>query len=301
MLKYRLIKNWCIFVIKWSFYTFFLFLLIINNYKLKPIIRVYLLEYKMKSAGGGAADPPSSSSTPPSDNSAGRRRRQHRAPSPATAQEGPTKRPPRPPGSRSRSPLRAARSRTRESLRSADGREREPESRGGAAVHPDGAEADVVRPNRADAVGEDPTDSSASARRSALRLPCLNSDSSQRLLPGSRASLSAEKGKKPAAGGGGERRRSGASAGCGAGLGLGLWRGGCLQAELIQFHLHKRLRRSGAKMQSKTDDMGTEEAALGEPEPAAEATEAGSTVTQQDQAFEDEMERLIEENEDLKV
>uniref|UniRef100_A0A3B4YS41 SOGA family member 3b n=1 Tax=Seriola lalandi dorsalis TaxID=1841481 RepID=A0A3B4YS41_SERLL len=45
--------------------------------------------------------------------------------------------------------------------------------------------------------------------------------------------------------------------------------------------------------------MGTEEAAQGELEPAAEATEAGS-VTQQDQALQDEMERLLEENEDLK-
>lgn len=46
--------------------------------------------------------------------------------------------------------------------------------------------------------------------------------------------------------------------------------------------------------------MGTEEAAAREPQPAAEATEAGS-VTQQDQAFEDEVERLLDENEDLKV
>ncbi|XP_059212871.1 protein SOGA3-like [Centropristis striata] len=253
----------------------------------------------MKAAAGGAADPPSSS-TSSTDNSAGRRRRHHRAPSPATAQEGATKRAPRPPG-RSRSPLPAGRSRNtgaRECLRSADGGEREPQSRGGAAVHPDGAEADLVGPNRADAVGEDPTDLSASARRSALRLPCLKGDSSQRLLPGRGSFSVAEKAKKPGEEGG-RRERSGASAGCGAGLGLGLWRGGCLQAELIQFHLQKRLRRSGAKMQTKTGDMDAEEAAVGEPEPAAEATEAGS-VTQQDQAYEDEMERLLEENEDLK-
>ncbi|XP_078029858.1 microtubule cross-linking factor 3-like isoform X1 [Epinephelus lanceolatus] len=253
----------------------------------------------MKAAAGGAADPPSSS-TSSGDNSAGRRRRrQHRAPSPATAQEGPTKRAPRR-RDRPRSPAPAGSSRNtgvKESLRSADGREREPESRGGAAVHPDGAEADIVRPNRADAVGEDPTDSSsASARRSALRLPCLKGDSSLRLLPG-RASL--EKGKKPGEEAVGRRERSGVSVGCGAGLGLGLWRGGCLQAELIQFHLHKRLRRSGARMQNTADNMETQEAALGEPEPAAEATEAGS-VTQHDQAYEDEMERLLEENEDLK-
>ncbi|XP_070844043.1 microtubule cross-linking factor 3-like [Chaetodon trifascialis] len=258
----------------------------------------------MKPAASGAADPPSSS-TSSADNSAGRRRkrRQHRAPSPDRPQEGATKRVPRHAG-RSRSPPPAGRSRhvvVRESLRSADGREREPESRGGAAVHPDGAEADLGRPNRADAVGEDrSTDPSAPARRSALRLPCLKGDPSQRSLPGrALSSFSAEERGKRRGEEGGRRERSGASVGCGAGLGLGLWRGGCLQAELIQFHLQKRLRRRGAKMQTKTDNVGAEEAAPGEPEPAAEATEAGS-VTQQDEALEDEMERLLEENEDLK-
>ncbi|XP_029351793.1 protein SOGA3-like isoform X1 [Echeneis naucrates] len=49
-------------------------------------------------------------------------------------------------------------------------------------------------------------------------------------------------------------------------------------------------------MQTETTDAEREEAARGEPEPAAEA----GSVTQQDQAFEDEMERLLEENEDLK-
>ena len=250
----------------------------------------------MKPATSGAAAPPSSSSA--ADNSAGRR--QHRAPSPARAQEGANKRAPRHPG-RSKSPLSAgSRSRSigvvKESVRSADGREREPESRADAAVHPDGAEADLVKPNRADAVGGDLTDSAA-ARRSTLRLPCLQGDSSQRKASSSFSVK--EKGKKTGDGGS-RREKSGVSAGCGAGLGLGLWRGGCLQAELIHFHLQKRLKKSGAKMQTKADGIGGEEAAHGEPEPAAEATEAGS-VTQQDQAFEDEMERLLEENEDLKV
>lgn len=262
----------------------------------------------MKPAASGAADPPSSS-TSPADNNAGRRRRQHRAPSPARAQEGTSKRVPRHPA-RSRSPLVAGSSRNtgaKESPRPADGGEREPERRGGAAVHPDGAEADVVRPNRADAVGEDPTDSSAPASRSALRLPCFKGDSNRRLLPGRASSASSVKAKEKKPGEEeeeeeeerGYRERSGVPVGCGAGLGLGLWRGGCLQAELIHFHLQKRLKRSGAKMQTKADNMDTEEAALGELEPAAEATEAGS-VTQQDQALEDEMERLMEENEDLK-
>ncbi|XP_068432997.1 microtubule cross-linking factor 3-like isoform X1 [Clinocottus analis] len=53
-------------------------------------------------------------------------------------------------------------------------------------------------------------------------------------------------------------------------------------------------------MQTETDNMGVEEAAVGEPGPAAEATEAGSVTQQEDQAFEDEMERLLDENDDLK-
>ncbi|KAL6095675.1 mtcl3 [Pungitius sinensis] len=261
----------------------------------------------MKPAASGAAEPPSSSSSsppPPSspsaspaDNSAGRRR-QHRAPPPATTHQGATKRAPRHPA-RTRSPPPAGRSGgpiagPRDGLRSADGREREPESRGGAAVRPDGAEADVVAPTRADAVGEDRTDSSASARRSALRLPCFGGDSSRRPSAGRASSSSAKEGRAP-----GEEGGRGERSGCGSGLGFGPWRGGCLQAELAQFHLHKRLRRRGARMQTKAEDMGTEEAAAGGPEPAAEATEAGS-VTQQDQAFEDEVERLLDENEDLK-
>ncbi|XP_071764192.1 microtubule cross-linking factor 3-like [Centroberyx gerrardi] len=52
-------------------------------------------------------------------------------------------------------------------------------------------------------------------------------------------------------------------------------------------------------MQAKAASPGAGEAAQAEPEPASEATEAGS-VTQQDQALHDEMERLLEENEDLK-
>ncbi|XP_047244047.1 protein SOGA3-like [Girardinichthys multiradiatus] len=52
-------------------------------------------------------------------------------------------------------------------------------------------------------------------------------------------------------------------------------------------------------MQTKAEGVITVEAAQGEPDSAAEATEAAS-VTQQDQALEEEIERLLEENDDLK-
>ncbi|CAJ1077171.1 protein SOGA3-like isoform X1 [Xyrichtys novacula] len=261
-----------------------------------------------------AADPPPPpSSSSSSDKSPGRRRKrrqqqqQHRAPSPATAQARANNRAQRQPGRSLSPPLTAGRSVNpgeKEPLRSADGREREPESRGGAAVHPDGAEAGGVGgANRADAVEEDPINLPEPARRSTLRLPCCKADSTRRFPP-ERASSSPSpvaevRGRKA----GEDSKRGGVSVGCGPGLGLGLCRGGCFQAELIQYHLQKTLKRRRARMQTKTDNMGTEEAAVGEQEPAAEATEAGS-VTQQDQgedqAFEDEMERLIDENEDLK-
>ncbi|KAF7658362.1 hypothetical protein LDENG_00013450 [Lucifuga dentata] len=250
---------------------------------------------RMKSAAGGAAAPPSSSSSV-ADNSAGRR--QQRASSPARAQEGAFKRAPRL-SSRTRSLLSAGRSRSvgaNESLRSGDGREGEPESPSVDAVHPDGAETDPVTRNRADAVGEDQRRLDPSARRSTLRLPCLKGESPQRSW--SPPCSVKEKETKP-----GEesrrRGRSGVSGGFRPGLGLCLWSGGCLQTELIHFHLHKRLKRNGEKMQTKAKSTGGEEAAQADPEQASEATEAG-TVTQQDQALHDEMERLLEENEDLK-
>uniref|UniRef100_A0A668ARM6 MTCL family member 3b n=1 Tax=Myripristis murdjan TaxID=586833 RepID=A0A668ARM6_9TELE len=256
----------------------------------------------MSPAASGAADPPAaaSSSSSAADNSTGRR--QHRAPSPATAQDGASKRAAKL-STRSKSRLSAGGNRGKGvngSLRTAGGREREPESRDVAAVHPDGAETDPVRPNRADAVGEDQgrhhPPARSPLRRSALRLPCLKGGSSDRAS--SVASVK-EKAKKHEGEEGSRRQSSSVSVGCGPGLGLGLWSGGCLQTELIHFHLQKRLKRSSAKMQAKAAGSDAGEAAPAEPEPATEATEAGS-MTQQDQALHDEMERLLEENEDLK-
>ncbi|KAM3602791.1 uncharacterized protein V6R79_010769 [Siganus canaliculatus] len=252
---------------------------------------VWRLKQKKKAAVSGDETPPSST-TPTSDNS-GVRRKHHRTHLPARAHEGTSKLFQRD-WNRSRSHLPAG-NKLRGSLRSADGREREPESRGGAAVHPDGAEADLVGTNRADAVGAHPTDSNVPSRQSTPRLPSLTRDPSQPLFTAAASSSfsgEVEEERRRGDGGCSQRKSSG-------GLRLGLCRGGCLQAELIHFHRQRRLKRSGAKMQTKVDPTGAEEAALEEMEPAAEAPEAGS-VTQQDQAYDDEMERLLEENEDLK-
>lgn len=255
----------------------------------------------MNPAASGAADFQPAAAA---DNSAGRR--QHRAPLPARQQEEASKRTPRS-SIRSKSPFSKAGAKSRDlkdSFKTAGERERELESRDVAAVHPDGAEADAARPNRADAVGEDerphpPTGSPS--RLPSLQLSCLKGDPSQGLSPASTGSLK-EKAKKQSGEEGtalaGSRRDRSGEYGCRPGLSL--WGGGCLQTELIHFHLHKRLKRSGGKMQTKAASSVGSEAVQAELEPATEATEAGS-VTQQDQALRDEMERLQEENEDLKV
>lgn len=236
----------------------------------------------MKPAASGAADPPSSAAPTSSADTKAGRRRQHRV-----ATEGATEQTPRP--GRRTSSLTTGRK------KNTGVKEVELRSRGVGAVHPDGAEAESLRPNRADA-SEDPTHStSTSARRLNLRLPC----SQQRPLPSSSSTVRVKE-KRPELEKGTQRGRGGDSPGCGSGLGLVLWRGRCLQAELIHFHLQKRLKKSGARMQTRVENISPEEAAEGELEPAAEATEAG-TVTQPEQAFQDEMERLLEENEDLKV
>lgn len=69
-----------------------------------------------------------------------------------------------------------------ETWRSASGREREPESRAGAAVPPDDAEADVATPNRADAAGDYRTDSSI--HRVALPPPVRINPREERVQPG---------------------------------------------------------------------------------------------------------------------
>uniref|UniRef100_H3A2Z6 MTCL family member 3 n=1 Tax=Latimeria chalumnae TaxID=7897 RepID=H3A2Z6_LATCH len=76
----------------------------------------------------------------------------------------------------------------------------------------------------------------------------------------------------------------------------GFWKEGCLQSELLQFHLRKGLI-GGSSMLTKTVD-----AQAAEPPSQAAAEElAGESMTQQEKDLQAEMEQLREENEDLKT
>uniref|UniRef100_A0AAZ3R9H6 Uncharacterized protein n=1 Tax=Oncorhynchus tshawytscha TaxID=74940 RepID=A0AAZ3R9H6_ONCTS len=214
----------------------------------------------MNSAASGAADFPVAAS----DNSTARL---HRAPSPTKSRECAPK-PAQKSSSRSKNIVSKGGSRNKvgnEGLRTA-------------------VKADASREEGTEEIFHQPIDSQT--RRSSLRLSCLKGESSQHI--GS---------YRPDGSTGCRRNRSGEYVGCVPGLGL--WSGGCLQTELIHFHLHKKLKRSGSKMHTKAERAPGAEASA-ETEPATEAIEA-EPVTQQDEGPEDELERLVDENEDLKV
>ncbi|XP_034031242.1 microtubule cross-linking factor 1 isoform X2 [Thalassophryne amazonica] len=79
------------------------------------------------------------------------------------------------------------------------------------------------------------------------------------------------------------------------GCGPGFWKEGCLQSELIQFHLNKSLGKKGAKMQqAKAASPPASEPELS-PEP-----DSPQRAPEPDPRLQEEMDRLEDENDDLK-
>lgn len=89
----------------------------------------------------------------------------------------------------------------------------------------------------------------------------------------------------------GNKKSSKGTVGCGPGF----WKEGCLQSELIQFHLNKSLGKKGTKMQAKSASPPASEPELS-PEP-----DNPKPAPQPDQRLQEEIEKLEDENEDLKV
>lgn len=102
---------------------------------------------------------------------------------------------------------------------------------------------------------------------------------------------------------GGDGAQSSQAAGAAAGKspkkqssGGGYWKEGCLQSELMQFHLKKGLAAAGNTMSSKGNG-GEAEQAGGQPRQQQAAAEASGAANE----LQDEVEKLREENECLKV
>ncbi|MBN3318105.1 SOGA3 protein, partial [Atractosteus spatula] len=170
--------------------------------------------------------------------------------------------------------------------------------KGAAAVPPAGAETNASGTCRAEASKktEDRNNHLAETRHTDAN--CTTADFSRVVSdqPGCSPRPSKGRAKNPRSGaadgpGSGGKQSSKTSVGCGPGF----WKEGCLQSELIQFHINKRLKKGG-KMHTKTANVQA-------PESQLEVSPEGinmENVTQQDQSLENEIERLMEENEELK-
>lgn len=172
------------------------------------------------------------------------------------------------------------------------GRERQagsaPATRGAAAVQPAGAENPTQsRPAAAAAADrgavQPAEDASLSSRADQNRVvsdqPCASKSPKLRS-------------KNPR---GGEATSNKKSSKGTVGCGPGFWKEGCLQSELIQFHLNKSLGKKGTKMQAKSASPPGSE-----PELSPER-DSSQVAAQPDQKLHEELERLEDENEDLKV
>ncbi|XP_026039286.1 protein SOGA3-like isoform X5 [Astatotilapia calliptera] len=171
------------------------------------------------------------------------------------------------------------------------GRERQagsaPATRGAAAVQPAGAENPTQsRPAAAAAADrgavQPAEDASLSSRADQNRVvsdqPCASKSPKLRS-------------KNPR---GGEATSNKKSSKGTVGCGPGFWKEGCLQSELIQFHLNKSLGKKGTKMQAKSASPPGSE-----PELSPER-DSSQVAAQPDQKLHEELERLEDENEDLK-
>uniref|UniRef100_A0A8C6WYI5 SOGA family member 3a n=1 Tax=Neogobius melanostomus TaxID=47308 RepID=A0A8C6WYI5_9GOBI len=90
----------------------------------------------------------------------------------------------------------------------------------------------------------------------------------------------------------GNKKSSKSTVGCGPGF----WKEGCLQTELIQFHLNKSLGKKGTKMQAKSASPPASE-----PELSPEPDSPPHSVPKGDPVLLEEIDRLQDENEDLKI
>ncbi|KAI3360405.1 hypothetical protein L3Q82_002320 [Scortum barcoo] len=169
------------------------------------------------------------------------------------------------------------------------GRERQagcaPASRGAAAVQAAGAESPTLsRP--AAATPEDsprlaadaPSPSRADPSRVVSDQPCASKSPKLRS-------------KNPRGGEAGGKKSSKGTVGCGPGF----WKEGCLQSELIQFHLNKSLGKKGTKMQAKSASPPASEPELS-PEP-----DTPQPDPKPDLRLQEEIEKLEDENEELKT
>ncbi|KAF4103668.1 protein SOGA3 isoform X2 [Onychostoma macrolepis] len=158
-------------------------------------------------------------------------------------------------------------------------------ARGAAAVHGSGAESPTLR--RAEKSKSIEERSSSSEEPYAADEPGLGADAA-RVVSDQPSSTKSSQGKRETA-----RAEGGKTAKSAVGCGPGFWREGCLQSELIQFHMNKSLK--------KESGMKTPSSPVTEPQlPPADANRPSEASPPPNLELQEEIERLEDENEYLK-
>lgn len=239
-----------------------------------------LTDDTMNPAASGAAD------SRQADNS---NKKQHRASSPARFKDTTTK-------SATKSPTTAKPVASKQSGKNSRGSspvtvpggKDKQAGKGAAAVHPSGAESPTLKRAETSKKIEQRSNSSDdpnSSEPSSLKGETNRVVSDQPCS--SKSSQAKGKNQKSDTASSSSKQTTKTTVGCGPGF----WRDGCLQSELIQFHLNKSLK-NGGKMHTKTPSSVTE------PE---QSPEPAQLIPPQNQEMQDEIEKLLDENEDLKV
>ncbi|CAL8248662.1 unnamed protein product [Lota lota] len=226
----------------------------------------------MNPPSSGAADAPRQP-----DNSS--RTKKQRASSPAGVKEGATKGAAQKAGKTSKqggSGGSGRSSRGHSPVSTATGRERQTGTKGAAAVQASGAESPPLGRASAERGGHASDDVSSPSRVEQNRVvsdqPCSSKSPKLRSKhpKGGEAATAGKKSSKSA-----------------VGCGPGFWKEGCLQSELIQFHLNKSLGKKGTKMKSASP-------------PASEPELSPEELPHPDEKLQEEIEKLEDENEELK-
>ncbi|XP_055068000.1 microtubule cross-linking factor 3 [Misgurnus anguillicaudatus] len=156
------------------------------------------------------------------------------------------------------------------------------QGKGAAAVHGSGAESPTLK--RAD------KSKSIEERSSSSEEPYGADEDAARVVSDQPSSTKTSQAKKESGrADGGKQTKS--AVGCGPGF----WREGCLQSELIQFHMNKSLKKESG-MQTKASSSQVAEHQV----PPEDARRQAEAVAQQNLQLQEEIERLEEDNEYLK-
>ncbi|XP_052000659.1 protein SOGA3-like [Xyrauchen texanus] len=212
-------------------------------------------------------------------------KQQQRASSPARFKDSPSKVPPKSTtakgasskaggkGSRSNSPVTV----------------KDRQAKGAAAVHTSGAESPTLK--RAEKSKKIEERSSSSEEQYGADESCLAGDASRVVSDQPSSTKSSQGNKRESARADGGKQSAKSAVGCGPGF----WREGCLQSELIQFHMNKSLKKE-SNMQPKTSSSPVMELQL----PPKDTNRHTEAVAQENQELLEEIERLEEENDYLK-